>query len=300
MANPVITKLRQTYLDYAAKQADWSSRYGPSHLAVVNLRNQMREIRHSITEELRRTAEVYKSDLAIAKAREESSQKSLNDTIALSNGTNQAQIALRDLDSNAQSARALSDNFLQLYMVSVQQQSFPITEARVITQASNAPNKTSPKTTLVLLATLIGGAILAGLVAVLLEMMDRVFRTVSQVEQLLHTSCIASIPAIGSEQSMGDSGKVVQQAAKETPTGGTKADRRHSSGSAAAKLRTRCQSPAAASRPSADCRQQRRQIRDQFALLAFCRGLSLDQARVRPQQLRIVQQGHRHHLGTSQ
>lgn len=206
MANPVITKLRQTYLDYAAKQADWSSRYGPSHLAVVNLRNQMREIRHSITEELRRTAEVYKSDLAIAKAREDSSQKSLNDTIALSNGTNQAQIALRDLDSNAQSARALSDNFLQLYMVSVQQQSFPITEARVITQASNAPNKTSPKTTLVLLATLIGGAILAGLVAVLLDMMDRVFRTVSQVEQLLHTSCIASIPAIGSEQSVGIAG----------------------------------------------------------------------------------------------
>ncbi len=203
MNNPVITKLRQTYLDYAARQADWSNRYGPTHLAVVNLRNQMREIRHSITDELRRTAEVYKSDLAIAKAREESSQKSLNETIALSNGTNQAQIALRDLESNAQSARALSDNFLQLYMVSVQQQSFPITESRVITQASNAPNKTSPKTTLILLATLIGGAILAGLVAVLLDMMDRVFRTVSQVEQLLHTSCLASIPAIGSEQSAG-------------------------------------------------------------------------------------------------
>ncbi|MBR0697943.1 polysaccharide biosynthesis tyrosine autokinase [Bradyrhizobium lablabi] len=207
MNNPVITKLRQTYLDYAARQADWSNRYGPTHLAVVNLRNQMREIRHSITEELRRTAEVYKSDLAIAKAREESGQKSLNDTIALSNGTNQAQIALRDLESNAQSARALSDNFLQLYMVSVQQQSFPITEARVITQASNAPNKTSPKTTLVLLATLIGGAILAGGVAILLDMLDRVFRTVSQVESHLHTSCLASIPAIGSEQSMGLSGR---------------------------------------------------------------------------------------------
>lgn len=203
MNNPVITKLRQTYLDYAARQADWSNRYGPTHLAVVNLRNQMREIRHSITEELRRTAEVYKSDLAIAKAREESGQKSLNDTIALSNGTNQAQIALRDLESNAQSARALSDNFLQLYMVSVQQQSFPITEARVITQASNAPNKTSPKTTLILLATLIGGAILAGGVAILLDMLDRVFRTVSQVEQQLHISCLASIPAIGSEQSVG-------------------------------------------------------------------------------------------------
>lgn len=197
MGNPVITKLRQTYLEYAAKQADWSNRYGSTHLAVVNLRNQMREIRRSIIDELRRTAEVYKSDLEIAKSREESGQKSLNDTIAVSNNTGQAQIVLRDLESNAQSARALSDNFLQLYMVSVQQQSFPITEARVITQAaSNLPNKTSPKTTLILLAAFVGGSILAGVVAVLLDMMDRVFRTVSQVEQFVHTSCLASIPAV--------------------------------------------------------------------------------------------------------
>ncbi|MBR0903900.1 polysaccharide biosynthesis tyrosine autokinase [Bradyrhizobium liaoningense] len=197
MANPVITKLRQTYLEYAAKQADWSNRYGSTHLAVVNLRNQMREIRRSIVDELRRTAEVYKSDLEIAKAREESGQKSLNDTIAVSNNTSQAQIILRDLESNAQSARALSDNFLQLYMVSVQQQSFPVTEARVISQAaSTLPNKTSPRTTLILLAAIVGGSILAALVAILLDMMDRVFRTVSQVEQFVDTRCLASIPVI--------------------------------------------------------------------------------------------------------
>lgn len=198
MANPVITKLRQTYLDYAGKASDWSNRYGSTHLAVVNLRNQMREIRHSILDELRRTAEAYKSDLAIAKAREEASQKSLNDTIAVSNDTSQAQIVLRDLESNAQSARALSDNFLQLYMVSVQQQSFPMTEARVITQASelSAP-KTSPKTALVLLAGIVGGGILAGLIAIFLEMLDRVFRTVHQVETLLQTNCLASVPIVG-------------------------------------------------------------------------------------------------------
>ncbi|WP_409190096.1 polysaccharide biosynthesis tyrosine autokinase [Bradyrhizobium sp. RDM4] len=200
MANPVITKLRQTYLDYAAKAADWSNRYGPSHLAVVNLHNQMREIRRSILDELRRTAEAYKSDLAIANAREQSSQKSLNDTIAVSNDTSQAQIVLRDLESNAQSARALSDNFLQLYMVSVQQQSFPITEARVITQAAELSSpKTSPKTTLVLLAGIVGGGILAGLVAIFLEMLDRVFRTVHQVERLLQTNCLASVPIVSFE-----------------------------------------------------------------------------------------------------
>jgi polysaccharide biosynthesis transport protein len=196
MQNPVIQKLRQTYLDYAAKESDWSTRYGSAHLAVVNLRNQMREIRRSITDELRRTAEGYKSDFEIAKAREEAGQKSLNDTIALANDTSQAQIVLKDLESNAQSARALADNFLQLYMVSVQQQSFPITEARVITPASMPFSKSSPKTALILIAAIVGGMILAALAGVLRDMMDRVFRTVPQVEQLLHINCLASIPIV--------------------------------------------------------------------------------------------------------
>lgn len=196
MQNPVIQKLRQTYLEYAARQADWANRYGSNHLAVVNLRNQMRELRRSILDELKRTAESYKSDYEIAKKREQESQKNLDETIAQANDTSQAQIVLKDLDSNAQSARALADNFLQLYMVSVQQQSFPITEARVITPASVPLRKSSPKTFLVLLAAIAGGTILAAMAGLLRDMMDRVFRTVPQVERLLGVSCLASIPAV--------------------------------------------------------------------------------------------------------
>ena len=65
--NPVIIKLRQQYLDIAGRESDWANRFGQNHLAVTNLRNQMREIRRSIADELRRTAESYKSDLEIAK-----------------------------------------------------------------------------------------------------------------------------------------------------------------------------------------------------------------------------------------
>jgi succinoglycan biosynthesis transport protein ExoP len=218
MQNPVIVKLRQTYLDFAAKESDWSNRYGPTHLAVVNLRNQMREIRHSIADELRRTSEGYKSDFEIAKAREEAAQKSLNDTIAVSNDTSQAQIVLKDLESNAQSARALADNFLQLYMVSVQQQSFPITEARIITQASIPWAESSPKSLIVLLAAILGGTMMAAFVGVLREMMDRVFRTVPQVEQLLRVSCLASIPAVDSDKSaVGPSTTALRTKAKAAP-----------------------------------------------------------------------------------
>ncbi|MGY4344831.1 uncharacterized protein involved in exopolysaccharide biosynthesis [Bradyrhizobium sp. GM7.3] len=283
MANPVITKLRQTYLEYAAKQADWSNRYGPTHLAVVNLRNQMRELRRSIIDELRRTAEVYKSDLEIAKAREESSQKSLNDTIAVSNNTGQAQIVLRDLESNAQSARALSDNFLQLYMVSVQQQSFPITEARVISQAaSTLPNKTSPRTTLILLAAIVGGSILAALVAILLDMMDRVFRYrfAGRAVRGDPLSRFDSGDRAGRRQSefrsIRQSGLAIRQTRQVQTAAGTHELRKIRHDVATPWILARVQPPAVPSRPSAFNRRERGAARDQCPVFTLRRGISVD------------------------
>jgi succinoglycan biosynthesis transport protein ExoP len=136
LKNEVINTLRSQYLDFSLKEAEFSVKYGSSHLAVVNLRTQMREIRKVIVDELRRIAQTYRSDYEIAKAREESITKSLADIVSVSQTTNQDQITLRELESSAQTYRALHDNFLQRYMESVQQQSFPITQARLITTAS--------------------------------------------------------------------------------------------------------------------------------------------------------------------
>src|SRR6516164_10505820 len=95
----------------------------------------MREIRKSIADELKQIAAAYQSDFNIAKARESSMQASLDALVAGSQTTNKAQIELRQLESAAQSYRALYDSFQQRYMDSVQQQSLPMTEARVITRA---------------------------------------------------------------------------------------------------------------------------------------------------------------------
>jgi len=65
----VITRLRQQYLDLAARASEWSKLYGQQHLAVIRVRNQMEEISRSIEKELRRIAESYKSDYEIARSR---------------------------------------------------------------------------------------------------------------------------------------------------------------------------------------------------------------------------------------
>ncbi|CAL80640.1 putative exopolysaccharide biosynthesis protein [Bradyrhizobium sp. ORS 278] len=194
--NQVVTKLRSQYLELANREADWSARYGYNHLAAVNLRNQMREIQTSIMEELKRLAESYKSDYAIALQRQNEIERAVSDSVSQSQSTNQAQVKLRELESSAQTYRSLYDNFLQRYMETVQQQSFPITEARVITRASRPLGKSHPQTFVVLAFSLMGG-LMVGLGAGLFrDLYDRVFRTSESVEALLDVDCVAVVPRI--------------------------------------------------------------------------------------------------------
>ena len=197
LKNDVITKLRSRYFEIANREAVWSARYGVNHLAAVNLRNEMDEIRKSILNELQRIAESYKSDYQIAKQREEGIQKELSQAISVSQETDQAQVALHELESNSQTYRSLYDNFLQHYMQSVQQQSFPISEARVISPASPPLQKSHPKTLIVIAISGLGAMIVGFGIGMLRDLSDRVFRTSEQVENLLQTNCIALVPLLG-------------------------------------------------------------------------------------------------------
>jgi polysaccharide biosynthesis transport protein len=196
--NQVVTRLRLQFLELASREAEWAMRYGPDHTAVSKLQDQMKQIRNSISDELRRIAETYKSDYEIAKQREESIQRSLMGVISQSQLTNQAQVKLGELESSAKTSRLLYDNMLQRYMESIQQQSFPISEARLITQASGPLKKSHPQNMPILAGSVVGGSILGLLLGILGEIWRNVFRTRYEVNARLQTNCIAVVPKIRS------------------------------------------------------------------------------------------------------
>jgi polysaccharide biosynthesis transport protein len=196
LKNEVVTKLRSQYLELAAREADWSAKYGRDHLAVVSLRNQMREIRNSIFEELKRLGETYKSDYEIAKQRVLGIQNELARAVSQSQTTDAKSVTLRELQSTAQTYKTIYDNFLQRYMEAVQQQSFPITESRLISSAARPLSKDSPNDLLVLAVACLGGMVVGFGVGTLRELSDRVFRSREQVERLLHADCIAVVPLL--------------------------------------------------------------------------------------------------------
>ena len=195
--NPIITQLRSKYLDYVNRERDFSARYGWDHQASVKLRREIDDIRRSILDELRRIAESYKSDYEIAKQQQASLEKALDETVAQSQITKQAQVKLSELESTAQRYRALDDTFLQRYREVIQQQSGPITEeTRFISRASKPLEPTGPRKSLILALAAAGGLAFGVGIGVLRETMDRAFRTSRQVRNVLQTDCIAMIPKL--------------------------------------------------------------------------------------------------------
>jgi len=199
--NPVITRLRAQYLDLAAQYADWSSKYGKSHQAAVNMASRMEELRKSIADEVRRIADSYRSEYEIAKSREASLEKDVSNMVAQAAGTGQAQVKLRNLESAADTYRNLYNNFLDKLQQATQKESFPISDARIISTAVKPDKKSSPKTLLVLIGGMVGGLCFGFGAAVAKELLNDVFRTASDVEDELGVKCLGILPDVGAGRS---------------------------------------------------------------------------------------------------
>jgi polysaccharide biosynthesis transport protein len=198
LKNEVITRLRNQYLDLSARETNLSARYGAEHAAAVNLRNQMEDLSRNIGTELGRIAASYQSDYEIAKTREENLERALAKLVSEGQVTNRDRLGLAELESSAKIYHAIYDNFLQRYMEAIQQQSFPITDARVISLAAPPSQKSKPNGSLVLAIAATMGIVVSLGMASLREAIDGAFRTGRQAEQALRVKCLSVVPLLTS------------------------------------------------------------------------------------------------------
>jgi succinoglycan biosynthesis transport protein ExoP len=185
LANPVITDLREKYLSASKMEAQLESKLGGGHLQVINLRREMQEYERLIFEELQRIAESYRSDAEVARAKEQSLSLEMSGLVGASAGTNQTLVQLRELERESETYRNLYQTFMQRYQEALQQQSFPVTEARVITSATPPQYASYPKRGLILALSLAMGAMFGSGLGALREYRDRVFRVASHVRDEL-------------------------------------------------------------------------------------------------------------------
>ncbi|UFN50479.1 AAA family ATPase [Roseomonas sp. OT10] len=196
LQNQVIVRLRQQYLDASRREAEWSQRYGASHAAAVNMRNEMAQIRRAIQDELGRIAQTYRSDAEVAVANQKALEARMAELVEQAGRLNTDRILLRSLQSSADTYRSIYENFLQRYTQAMQDQSYPISDARVVSEATVPLSKSSPKAVLVLAGALVLGLGLGGFLAFVREMMDRGLRTPEQLRAVTGADCLGALSSL--------------------------------------------------------------------------------------------------------
>jgi polysaccharide biosynthesis transport protein len=194
LTNPIITKLRTEYLDLFHREADWSAKYGAQHRMVIKARERLREIHLSIHDELLRITGSYRSEYAVAKAREDAIQRQVEETIRETQKAGVAQIQLRTLESAAQSYRTLYNNFFQKFTEA--EQASLNSNARVISPASQRSYVVHPRKPLVALIALFGGLAMGIGIGGLRELMDRALRTREQASWAVGVERVSVIPLL--------------------------------------------------------------------------------------------------------
>lgn len=205
--NSISNDLRKKYLEASKLEAEISARLGPDHIQAVRLRSEMAEYQRLMFEELNRIAESYQSELQVAQTREKSLQDSVTQASSVTAAAGETQVQLRELERTADTYRNLYQTFLARFQEATQQQSFPITDARIITRAQVPTAPSAPKKPLILALAMALGAAFGGGIGAFREFRDRFFRTGEQVRDVLSLEYIGHIPAVDAKEASSGAGE---------------------------------------------------------------------------------------------
>ena len=191
--SPVISQLRNQQAITAQKIAELSSRYNNDHPLMVRARAELRDINNSIAAETRRIITNLKNEYDVAKAREDSMQKSLDQISGASGLNNDVGIRLRELERMNAANKTLFENFLSQAKITSAQSTFDVRDSRVISPATKPGGPSFPKKKLVLALALVVGCLIGIGGGVALDMLNSGFTTQREIEEKLGIPVLASI-----------------------------------------------------------------------------------------------------------
>ena len=168
--NPIINDFRARYLQFAAQHERALEEFGTDHPQTKQLQKEMTRVRAIIDQEFARVVESYELDYEVAVSQETMVRKEFDESKLAVSQRKAHQEKLEELRSEAEMYRTLYESMLRRHQFALQQeQSIPVSEARIISEATRPLRPFHPKRSVVLAVSLLIGASLGVAVALLRE-----------------------------------------------------------------------------------------------------------------------------------
>ena len=168
-----IYKLRDDALAATTRLNILKSRYGEDGAAVQAAEREIAAFQQEIRNELLRIQSVYKANVETAKTRERLLDEDFKKIMASGSEKNMARVEPAELESRASTYRRMYESVLQQLMSTLQKESFPVGDARIVAAATTPFTKTWPKSSVVMPFSLALGLIFGLLGAGVRELTDR-------------------------------------------------------------------------------------------------------------------------------
>jgi capsular exopolysaccharide synthesis family protein len=197
LANPLISSLRAQEAEVARRVGDLNQRYGDSHPRILQARAEQGQIQGRIGQEVAKIISSVQGDAEAARAKEAELQAQVDALERKAGGLGQNEVELRQLEREAQSSRAVYEDFLKRFKELREQQDIQQPDARILAPG-NIPNVPQfPRYGLTMIGATAVGLVLGTLIILLLERLDGGFRAGEQIERLTGRPLIGMIPGLG-------------------------------------------------------------------------------------------------------
>ena len=194
LTSPLIEKLHADETDLLSKRAQAATKYLPAHPTMVNLDAQIKDTQEKIKEESDKIVRGMASDVAAAKAKEGALRESLRELQKSAEQQGDAEVQLHQLEREAESNRALYQNFLLRFKQTSNQEDNQQADARLLARAQVPGGPSYPQTNRLLMIAF-GGSVLVGLLAAFaVEQLDPGFRTREQFERATKVPSLGLVP----------------------------------------------------------------------------------------------------------
>jgi polysaccharide biosynthesis transport protein len=196
VSSPVIINLRAQEAELLRQVADSASLYGPRHPKMQELQAEKANLEAKIDAEVGRVTTVLQNDVSVAATRLATIQGQLDGYTSRSNQNRTAEIKLQELQRQADSIRTLYEAFLSRSKEIGEQQEIAEPDAKLVGIATPPNRPSTPGPILFAAAGFLASGMLGGLLALLLDRLDRGLRSAREVESALGLPTLALVPKL--------------------------------------------------------------------------------------------------------
>ena len=205
LSSKLIQNLQEQESNIKRKLAELSTEYGMRHPKMINLRAEAQSLESRIKIEIKKIAKGLGNEVAIAKARETSLEKSIakiNKKIAASSDD---LVKLNTLKREAETNQTLLKTMLTRMKETHFQEdkNFQQADARIVSEARIPTKPSFPKKIPIILLAFMGSTVIGLMLIFLFEHLDQGFRSGEEIEQITGVTSLGFVPLITESQMSG-------------------------------------------------------------------------------------------------